>query len=421
MKLQKLISKLQQKHPKKIDLTLNRTFDLLKKLGNPQDKLKNVISVVGTNSKYSICQSLKAIFNQSGYKCNLYLSPHLQSYTERFIYNDNEISEEELINLLEDIEKVLGENQATLFELLTCAYLKYCEQFKQNISILESGLMHHYDSTNVFNKNLASIIGPIGLDHLQWIKNKTIDGVIYEKTAKLLNSNIFVNKQENKEITSKIEKALKNNQSNKYFFGKDFNILRTENGFIQYEDHKSSIILPEPNVLGDHQLENISTSIAAARELFNIKDQDIKTGITKIELKGRLQEIKSGKLKDLVGSNRLICDGCHNINAAKAIANWAKQQNQDVHLIVGMMKDKDHQGFIDCFKDKVKSITLIDIPNQEGSISKEEFKNKLNGINKKINLCKSIKESIQSINKYQNEICLISGSLYLIGEVLNLN
>ena len=421
MKLQKLISKLQQKHPKKIDLTLNRTFDLLKKLGNPQDKLKNVISVVGTNSKYSICQSLKAIFNQSGYKCNLYLSPHLQSYTERFIYNDNEISEEELINLLEDIEKVLGENQATLFELLTCAYLKYCEQFKQNISILESGLMHHYDSTNVFNKNLASIIGPIGLDHLQWIKNKTIDGVIYEKTAKLLNSNIFVNKQENKEITSKIEKALKNNQSNKYFFGKDFNILRAENGFIQYEDHKSSIILPEPNVLGDHQLENISTSIAAARELFNIKDQDIKTGITKIELKGRLQEIKSGKLKDLVGSNRLICDGGHNINAAKAIANWVKQQNQDVHLIVGMMKDKDHQGFIDCFKDKVKSITLIDIPNQEGSISKEEFKNKLNGINKTINLCKNIKESIQSINKYQNEICLISGSLYLIGEVLNLN
>ena len=421
MKLQKLISKLQQKHPKKIDLTLNRTFDLLKKLGNPQDKLKNVISVVGTNSKYSICQSLKAIFNQSGYKCNLYLSPHLQSYTERFIYNDNEISEEELINLLEDIEKVLGENQATLFELLTCAYLKYCEQFKQNISILESGLMHHYDSTNVFNKNLASIIGPIGLDHLQWIKNKTIDGVIYEKTAKLLNSNIFVNKQENKEITSKIEKALKNNQSNKYFFGKDFNILRAENGFIQYEDHKSSIILPEPNVLGDHQLENISTSIAAARELFNIKDQDIKTGITKIELKGRLQEIKSGKLKDLVGPNRLICDGGHNINAAKAIANWVKQQNQDVHLIVGMMKDKDHRGFIDCFKDKVKSITLIDIPNQEGSISKEEFKNKLNGINKTINLCKNIKESIQSINKYQNEICLVSGSLYLIGEVLNLN
>ena len=64
MKLQKLISRLEQKHPKKIDLTLERTFDLLKKLGNPQDKIKNVISVVGTNSKYSICQSLKAILNR---------------------------------------------------------------------------------------------------------------------------------------------------------------------------------------------------------------------------------------------------------------------------------------------------------------------------------------------------------------------
>ena len=61
MKLQTLISKLQQKHPKKIDLTIERTTNLLKKLGNPQDKLKNVISVVGTNSKYSICQSLKSL------------------------------------------------------------------------------------------------------------------------------------------------------------------------------------------------------------------------------------------------------------------------------------------------------------------------------------------------------------------------
>ena len=252
-------------------------------------------------------------------------------------------------------------------------------------------------------------------------QNKTIDGVIYEKTAKLLNSNIFVNKQENKKIISKIGKALKNNQSNKYFFGKNFNILRAENGFIHYEDGRGSVILPEPNVLGDHQLENISTSIATARKLFNVKDQDIKTGIIKINLKGRLQEIKSGKLIDLVGPNRLICDGGHNISAAKAIATWVKQQNQDVHLIVGMMKDKDHRGFINCFKDIVKSITLIDIPNQKGSITKNEFKNKLNGINKKINLCKSIKESIQSINKYKNGICLISGSLYLIGEVLNLN
>ena len=421
LKLQRIIQKLEKKFPRKIDLTLDRQFKILKFLGNPQDKLKHVVSVVGTNSKYSLCVSLKSILNEAGYKCNLYMSPHLQSYTERFVYNDTEINEEELINLLEDIEKIIGDNPCTLFEALTCAHLKYAENFADNVSIYESGMFHFADSTNVFKKNLATLCGTFALDHIQWLKNKTIDGVIYEKTAKLLNSNIFVNKQENKGITSKIKKALENNQSNKYFFGKDFNILKAENSFIQYEDDQGSIILPEPNILGNHQLANISTSVATARKLFNIKDQDIKTGITKIELKGRLQEIKSGKLKNLVGLNRLICDGAHNINAAKAIANWIKQQNQDVHLIVGMMKDKDHQGFIKCFKDIVKSITLIDIPNQEGSISKEELKNKINGIQKEINLNNSIKESIQSINKYQNNICLVIGSLYLVGEVLNLN
>ncbi|SVD36134.1 uncharacterized protein METZ01_LOCUS388988, partial [marine metagenome] len=171
--------------------------------------------------------------NQSGYKCNLYLSPHLQSFSERFVYNDKEISEEVLINLLEEIEKTLGDGAATLFEILTCAYIKYCEKFKDNITLIEAGLFHQFDSTNVFKQNLASIMGSVGLDHLQWIKNKTIEGIIHEKTVKLLNSNIFVNKQDNKEINSKIEKALENNQSNKYFFGKDFNILKAENSFIQ--------------------------------------------------------------------------------------------------------------------------------------------------------------------------------------------
>ena len=421
MKLQNLISKLQQKHPKKIDLTLDRTFNLLKKLGNPQDNLKNVISVVGTNSKYSICQSLKAILNQANYKCNLYLSPHLQSYTERFVYNNEEVSDEILIDLLKDIEKKLDNDQATLFEILTCAYLKYCEEFKENITLIEAGLFHQFDSTNVFKKNLGSIIGSIGIDHLQWLKNKTLEGIIHEKTVSLLKSNIFVNKQDSLDTTLKIENGLKKNKSKKFFFKKDFNILKVENSFIQYEDSEGTIILPEPNILGNHQLGNISTSIVTARKLFNIKDQDIKTGITKINLKGRLQEIKSGKLKKLVGSNRLICDGGHNINSSAAIAEWVKEQNQDVHIVVGMMKDKNHRDFIESFKKNVKSISLVDIPNQKGSISKEELKTKLNDITDKIYLRNSIEASIQSMNSYKNNICLITGSFYLVGEVLNLN
>ena len=421
MKLQNLISKLEKHHKKKIDLTLNRTFNLLKKLGNPQDKLKNVVNVVGTNAKASMSYSLKSILNQAGYKCNLYTSPHLQSLSERFIFNDNEIEDDELIQLLNDIEKVLGEDNASLFEILTCAFLKYAENYKDNINIIEAGLFFQFDSTNVFKNNILTLLGLIHTDHTQWLTNKTIDGIIHEKTCKLLNSNIFINRQLTDEIRIKIEKALINNSSNKYFFGKDFNIFKADNNLIHYKDEIGEILLPEPNLLGDHQLYNISTSIAASRKIFNVKDENIKKGITNIKLKGRLQEISSGKLKNLVGNNRLIIDGGHNESSGICISNWVKQQNQDVHLICGMLKDKEHKEFIKHFKNKVKSITLIDIPNQKGSIRNQEFKKKLNDLNLNVILSKSIEDSIKSISRYNNSTCLCVGSLYLAGEVLNRN
>ena len=172
-------------------------------------------------------------------------------------------------------------------------------------------------------------------------------------------------------------------------------------------------------MIGDHQVYNISTSIAAARKIFNVSDANIKNSMKKMRLKGRLEEIKSGKLKSLIGENRLIIDGGHNINSAISISNWVKQQNEKVHLICGMMNDKPHREFVNQFENSVNSITLIDIPNQEGSISKEEFKKKLG--NKNIHTAESIEESLLMNNKDENCIFLCAGSLYLAGEVLNLN
>ena len=116
LKLQTIIQKLEKKFPRKIDLTLERQLKILKKLGNPQDKLEQVISVVGTNSKFSIIHTIFSILKESDYKCNLFVSPHVQSYSERFIFNNEEIDEESLVDLLEDIEKIVGEDSCTLFE-----------------------------------------------------------------------------------------------------------------------------------------------------------------------------------------------------------------------------------------------------------------------------------------------------------------
>ena len=421
MKLQNLVSKLEKHHKKKIDLSLERTYSLLNSLGNPHEKLQNVINVVGTNSKASMAYSLKAILNEAGYKCNLYTSPHLQSYTERFIFNDKEISEDDLIKLLNDTEEALGDNEATVFEILTCAFYKYAENYKDNINIIESGLFFRMDPSSVFKKNICTLLGVCHSDHYQWLENKSIDGVIYEKTSKLLNSNIFVNKQVNDEIREKIEKALEKNKSNKFYFGEDFNISRSENGFIQYQDELGELVLPEPNLLGEHQLYNISTAINASRKLFNVTDDAIKKGIQKIDLKGRLQEIKNGKLKNIAGKNRLVIDGGHNISAALSIAKWIKSLNEEVNIICGMLKDKDHLEFMKCFEGTIGSATLIDIPNQENGINKEELKNKLSHLNIDFKLADSIEQSIKLNSSNKNTITLIVGSLYLVGEILNIN
>ncbi len=230
MRLKEIISKIEKRHSKKIDLSLNRTFNLLKKLGNPQNKLNNVVTVVGTNSKASMATALSTILKEAGYKYNLYTSPHLQSYTERFVFNNKEINENDLADLLEGIDKILGNDSATVFEILTCAFIKYAEYFKDNINIIEAGLFHRFDSTNVFKQNLLTLLGVIHLDHLNWLNDKTIDGVIYEKTVSLPKSNIFINKQINSEIKTKIEKSLVENKSKKYFFGDDFNVAKLENG-----------------------------------------------------------------------------------------------------------------------------------------------------------------------------------------------
>ena len=212
MKLQKIVSRLQELHPKEIDLNLDRIQNLCKKLGNPQDKIK-AISIVGTNGKYSTIQAMFAILKQADVKCNIYTSPHIKSINERFVFNNEELSDEELANLFEEIESANNNKPITFFEILTAAYFLKASQYPDNINLIETGLFHRFDATNILKTNLASIVTSIGLDHLDWLpeNEQTVEKIIYEKTSTLLNSNIIVAKQSSKEITDNIKKIISNN------------------------------------------------------------------------------------------------------------------------------------------------------------------------------------------------------------------
>ena len=422
MKLQKIVSRLQELHPKEIDLSLDRIQNLCKKLGNPQDKIK-AISIVGTNGKYSTIQAMFSILKEANFNCNIYTSPHIKSINERFVFNNEELNDEDLANLLEEVEEANNGEPITFFEILTAAYFLKASQYPDNMNLIESGLFFRFDATNILKNNLASVVTSIGLDHLDWLpeNEQTVEKIIFEKTSSLLNSNIIVAKQSNKEIADNIKKTISNNRSNKFFHNENYSFTMQENDFFYYEDQFGGIKLPIPNVKGQFQLENVSTAIATLRILkdLNIKDDHIKKGILKINCIARLQEIKSGKLKELVKDHKLYVDGSHNPLGAKVLNEYLESLDCNKHIILGMMANKDHNEYMSFFKD-ISTLTTIDIPNQPNSIKGGELKDKLNGFSN-INYKESIEDAIKSIPVKENDIILITGSLYLAGEVLNLN
>jgi len=421
MKLQTILKRLQKLHPKEIDLSLGRIKNLCNKLGNPQDNLK-CITIVGTNGKYSTIQAIRAILKEANINCNIYTSPHIKKINERFIYNNQEISDNNLFKLLIKIEEINAGKPITYFEILTAAYFYYAKNFTKNINLIESGLFHRFDATNIIKNNLASVVTAIGLDHLDWLpKNeRTINKIVFEKTSSLLNSKIIVAKQNSKEILDIIKKQISKNTAKKTIFNDQYTFSVNENGFIYYEDKFGGIKLPNSNLVGEFQIDNIATAIATIRSLnLKIKDNHIKTGITKIKSIARLQEIKKGKIKDICKNNKIFVDGSHNPLGAKVLNNFLESLNCKKHIILGMMLNKDHHEYISYFKN-ISSLTTIDIPNQPNAIKGTKLKDKLNKF-PNIKYKNSIFEAIKSIPVSDNDIILITGSLYLAGEVLKLN
>ena len=422
MKLQKIINRLQKLHPKEIDLSLSRIKNLCKKLGNPQDEIK-CIQVCGTNGKGSTISFLRSILREASIKCNIYTSPHVKFINERFVYNDEMINDNDLSNLLIEIEDTNKGQPLTYFEALTAAFFLGCKKYKDNIVIAEFGLFGRGDAVNILKKNLCNVVTSCSEDHLDWLpkNDRTIERIIFEKTSSLLNTNIIVSKQTSDEITKCIKKNISNNNAKKYFFKEDYNFVLKENDFFYYEDKYGSLKIPTPKLNGQFQLENATTAIATLRILegLKIKNEHIINGVQKAKNIARLEEIKSGKLKDLVKNNKLIIDSSHNPGGAKVLNEYLQTLNCKKHVIIGMMANKDHEKYISFFKN-ISSLTTVDIPNQPSAISGKKLKEKLkNYFN--IEYKESIQEAIKSVPLKKDDLLIITGSLYLAGEVLNLN
>ena len=208
MKIQKILKRLLRLHPKSVDLSLSRIKRLLKDLNNPEKKIKNVIQVVGTNGKFSFCSTLREILETANYKVNLNISPSIRKFNERYYFSGKFISDKKLQDLLIEVEKVNKGKTITFHEFICACFFLEASRNDADVNILEAGLFFRLDASNVLEKNIASVIMPIGIDHKDFLNKGSIDEIVYEKCSHLLNkSKIFVANQKDS-VLKKIKKNI---------------------------------------------------------------------------------------------------------------------------------------------------------------------------------------------------------------------
>ena len=426
-----LEKKLQQLHPKKIDLSLGRINKLLYKLGNPQKKIKNIIHIAGTNGKGSVLAFLKSFIQASGFTVNTYTSPHLINFNERINLNGKNISNKFLESLLDECNKKNNGKPITFFEITTAAAFLAFKKKPADFTILETGLGGRLDATNIIKKPIVTIINEISIDHTNFL-GSNIKQIAKEKAGIIKkNSPLIVGKQ--KKETLKIIKKIANNLKAKTFFYK-------KNWFIKKNKKENNIIFfnniknnkkekyPQPGLIGDHQVINAGIALKAFNLIMKekINKNFIKKGLKNVKWPGRLQKIYLNKKLFSKKINHkkweFWFDGGHNKSASKALAKTFKAwHGKKLYIIFGMLNSKDPKDFLNYFKKIATKLITVSIKSDSPYYPNKKLYEiaKLNEFN--VETAETISHAIKKIllNEMPGRV-LICGSFYMYKEVSEL-
>jgi len=430
MSIDRILERLLRLHPKLIDLSLSRLKKLLRRLGNPEENLPPIIHVAGTNGKGSTVATLAAIYRSAGYRVHIYTSPHLVSFTERIVVSGTEISTTYLEEVLIECENANGGENITFFEITTAAALLAFSRNPADLLLLEVGLGGRFDATNVIEKPMLSLITPVSMDHQDFLGN-TINEIAFEKAGILKPSVSAIIGPQTNEALNVIKRRALELGSSTYVFGEDWNISPANNQLMFKMGSESSII-PRPNLLGDHQIQNAGCALASVKLLngqFPVSPQEIDIGLVNISWPARLQKLKEGNLiENLLEDVEIWIDGGHNQDAAKAIASTLKDWRAEapeisIHIIFGALNNRRPQNFLKYFTNVVDTIRAVDIPGETNALSTSEIESAALECGLTAYPAKGISFAISDIvsNSSGKRRILICGSLYLAGAVLRAN
>ena len=402
---------------KSVNFGLKRIKLALDLLGNPEKKLKNVISVVGESGKFTTLFSLKSFIEANNQKITTHVSPSLRDIRERFYMGDKYLSHKEIKKTIKQIEKL--NIPLTIFECLTLVYIINASKLNVDYNIQETGALWRLDSNNIHNFPKIQICTNINKQHLNFLKRKTLDEVIKEDVGFLSDfTNIYIGKQ-SPNVLRKIKTHLKNNKSI-IIYPNAWKLTKKSNQYY-YQDRKYKIKLNTKNVYSKGMFENVCLAIKVALDL-KIDKKIIQKTLPLLSFEGRFQYLNKGKIKNRLHKNEIIMiDGAHATADAQNLAAYLKNIKIPKYGIWAMTKNKEPDLFIKKLKGVFKKIVIMPIENETNSVSvnklyKIAVKNKF--IAEKSD---NFTEALKKISSKEKKLIVCFGSLYNCGNILNKN
>ena len=401
-----------------IRLGLQSISDVLEKLQNPHLCYPS-LHVGGTNGKGSTSAIIAAILQASGYRVGLYTSPHLVDFRERIRINGEYISESDVVNLVCHIQ-TMSPTSLTFFEFTTAMAFQYFSDNAVDIAVVEVGMGGRFDATNVLSPQAAGIT-TIAHDHQSYL-GYHLSEIAFEKAGIIKSNTPVIVGELPVEAEKVIQRVAKENHAPYFSLGREFRVVEEESpGLFQYDGIQKQLSHLSCALLGDHQLKNAACALALLEQLepkrFEVQETAIRSALSHVVWEGRLEVLEH--------QPRLLIDGAHNVAAAQVLIETVAPmvEGQDAKLIVvlGMMRDKDHEEFMKIIGPYVSHIILTKVSVPRAATVAELKECVPDGLSVVVE-SSNPKEALQlarQLAKPADVIC-VTGSLFLAGEVRNL-
>lgn len=416
-----ILARLKQLHPRLIDLSLDRVFRLLARLGNPHERLPPVIHVAGTNGKGSTVAFLRALLAAHGRTAHTYTSPHLVRFNERIVVAGREIDDRALTLLLGRCEAANDGAPITFFEITTAAAFLAFAEAPADFTILETGLGGRLDATNVVSKPALTVITPVSIDHRTYLGD-TLPEIAWEKAGILKAGVAAVIARQPPEAMAVIADRAAAVGAPLACEGTDWTVAIGAGG-MTWRSAGRSWALPTPALPGMHQLENAGTAIAALDRLPGIDPtaERVAAGLRSAVWPARLQRLSKGALARLLPAGwQLWLDGGHNPGAAAVLVAQLRQwRDRPCYAVIGMLQTKDADGFIEPLAPCLDAIVAVGIPDEAASFDAEALAALIGHHHRDVAACRQVRAALDDLaNRRGPARVLICGSLYLAGQVL---